>query len=405
MLKPIFALSLVNVLGFTLLIPVFPYVVEQYHGGAFAYGLLLTCYPLFQFFGAPILGTLSDHYGRRPILIISQLGTLLSWFVFASAWFVPNITVFGVGLPLFVLGFSRIVDGATGGNIAVATAFVADVTTPKTRTKIFGFIGAVVGVGLMIGPAIGGFTSDLGYGYLGPAVFAILLSTFTLIWMIGWLPESLKPENRSQHYNFHLWSQINVVAKIAKFENNNMLFRMLNIRLFFNLAFNSYTAIVSLVFIQKFNLNPTNLGVIFLILGLFLIVNQGFVVNWVSQRLGDLRTFYIGQWCMMGGFILYTQLSKLWMLFPISYIANLGFSLGFPTFKAILTNATPDDRQGEVTGLDESIVSLSSAIAPVLSSVIYKQIGMWCFVVFAGFLFVPYAYLRLLGHRKRLSRV
>ena len=140
-LMPVLILTFVNVIGFSILIPVLPEVLKYFTGessGLF-YGLLLSSYALSQFLGAPILGSLSDKYGRRPILLLSQGGTILSWIIFASAYFIPKDMLVGsVSLPLVVIAISRILDGLTGGNVSVAQAWVSDKTTREEKTKAFG---------------------------------------------------------------------------------------------------------------------------------------------------------------------------------------------------------------------------------------------------------------------------
>src|SRR3989344_7690195 len=142
-LVPIAFLTFVNVIGFSIQIPVLPFIVDRYGGGPIMYGILLSSYSMFQFLGAPLLGSLSDKYGRRPILLISQTGTLISWVIFAFAYFVPSsIHVATIPLPLAIIMLSRVVDGITGGNISVANAYVSDLTGPEEKTRIFGLLGA-----------------------------------------------------------------------------------------------------------------------------------------------------------------------------------------------------------------------------------------------------------------------
>jgi len=154
-LLPVILLTFVNTLNFSILIPILPFIIKSYGGGTVIYGIILSTYPFFQFFAAPILGSLSDRYGRRPILLISQAGTMLSWVIFAVAYFVPNVSVGIVSIPLLIIIISRIADGATGGNSAVASAYLSDITTHEEKTKAFGMVGGVVGLGLIFGPVIG----------------------------------------------------------------------------------------------------------------------------------------------------------------------------------------------------------------------------------------------------------
>jgi DHA1 family tetracycline resistance protein-like MFS transporter len=188
---PILLLTFVNAIGGTLLIPVLPFVVRDLGYSDVVFALLIAAYPFSQFFAAPILGSLADHLGRRPVLIVSQAGTLLSWVCFAAAWFV------GDDAALALIAASRVVDGLTGGNASVAAAYLADVTTDEERTKVFSQQGAIAGIALIIGPALGSFSAAGSWGFLGPAVVAIIISSVTLIWLIRSLEESLTPDRRS----------------------------------------------------------------------------------------------------------------------------------------------------------------------------------------------------------------
>src|SRR6185295_10580465 len=156
---PVIFLTFINTLGFAILIPVLPFVVKNYNASSIVYGFLLSIYFIFQFLGAPFLGALRDHYGRKPILMLSHFGTLISWGIFGLAYFVPGVSLFGIALPLYVIGFARIVDGITGGNMSVANAYLSDITTPPEKARAFGTIGAVLGLGMIIGPTLGSFSS------------------------------------------------------------------------------------------------------------------------------------------------------------------------------------------------------------------------------------------------------
>jgi MFS family permease len=180
-LLPAYFLTFVNVLGFSILMPVLPFIVEKYGAPDWVFGLLLSLYSAFQFIGAPYLGALSDSLGRKPILVISQAGTLLSWFIFLLALYLPDYTIFGVGVGLMVIGIARALDGVTGGNTSVANAYVSDITTRQEKSYIFGFLGGIAGIGLMIGPGIGGITASTSLGFKGTALAAIAISTITLL--------------------------------------------------------------------------------------------------------------------------------------------------------------------------------------------------------------------------------
>lgn len=385
------ALNFVDVLSFALFIPVFPFIVEKYGGTITAYGILLAIYPIFQFIGAPILGTLSDVYGRRPILMISQAGTLLSWIIFGAAYFVPNIYLGPFSLPLTIIGFSRMVDGLTGGNMSVANAYLTDITESGEKTKVFGLLASVSGFGLVIGPVIGGAADSAGLGYLGPVIIAFFLSLCAITAMYFYLPETLLRKDREKNLNFELKNELNIFAKIRKL-GSTFLQKMYFLRIFFACAFTGYTAIVVLLIINRFNLTSNQVGVLFLLNGIFFILNQTFLAKLISDRFGNLNAFYIGHLAMATGLLL-TPLANTVLIFIVfTYLVNIGYSLSFPIFRTIITDIVDRSKQGVVIGIDESIVAGASAIGPIIASSLFENTGAWTYVLLSLLLVVPHIF-------------
>ncbi len=224
---PILLLTFVNVIGFSLLIPVLPSVVERYVEPQYVgtlYGALLSSYALFQFLDAPVLGALSDKYDRKPLLLISQAGTTLSWVIFGAAYFIPgDIAIGGIALPLIVIAFSRVVDGITGGNISVADAWISDETTPQNRSRIYGLVGATFGIGFLLGPSIGGISAATEIGYLGTAIVAFMISVITWLYIKFGLPESLPESKRDAHVDVHWLEHLNLIRQFTQFRSNRWL--------------------------------------------------------------------------------------------------------------------------------------------------------------------------------------
>jgi len=181
-LLTIFAIVFVDLLGFGIILPLLPYIAEKYHATATQIGLLTAAYSFFQLVASPILGKLSDRYGRKKILMISQFGSAIGYLMLA----------FSNNLPLLFV--SRIIDGITGGNISIAQAYIADVTTKENRAKGMGMIGAAFGLGFIFGPAIGGFLSQFGYMY--PALFAMVVGLITVLLTHLFLPETVNIKER-----------------------------------------------------------------------------------------------------------------------------------------------------------------------------------------------------------------
>jgi MFS family permease len=386
---PVAFLSFVNTLGFSLLIPLWPFIIEDFGGNTITYGLLLSTYPAFQFFGSPVLGNLSDKYGRRPVLILSQLGTLLSWFLFCLAFAFDGMTVIGISLPLVILLISRAIDGATGGNVSVANAYLSDITEPEERSKAFGLMGAILGIGIVIGPALGSLSSSTPIGYLGTGFVAIIISSITLGVLILWIKESLIPEHRQDNVSFKIYRQLNIPKRFSKYTSNRLLKYILTSRVFFAIAFSSYTSVMILFLIDKFGLDESTIGVIMLITGVFLIINQGFIMNRVVRRIGELKTLKLGLFFAMVGFALHPFLPSVEVYLILAYITFLGVSLAMPNFKVILTQNTKRNEQGEISGLDESILAACSAVFPLVASILYSGLSFYIFIVLAGVISIP----------------
>ena len=184
--KLLFSIILVvfiDLLGFSLILPLLPYYAETFHAYAFVTGLLVASYAVAQLIGAPLLGRMSDRYGRRPILLASIFGTFLGF------------VLLGAANALWILFAARLIDGLTGGNLSIAQAYISDVTDAKNRATGLGMIGAAFGLGFIIGPVIGGFLSQ--WGYAVPAFAAAAMSFLNLILIFAWLPESLTTEKRA----------------------------------------------------------------------------------------------------------------------------------------------------------------------------------------------------------------
>ncbi len=375
---PIILLNLVNGIGFTLLIPVLPFIVRELGYNAAVFGLLMAVYPMSQFFGAPLLGTLSDYYGRKPVLLISQAGTLLSWVIFAAAYFAT-----GSIWPLLIIAFSRVVDGVTGGNQSVANAYLADVTGDEERTKVFGIMGASMAVALMIGPAIGSFASASSVGYLGVAILAIVLSALTLIAMFFMLDESLAPENRSHTLDLNLLHQLNLLSKIRHLAHERALTRLFATRAIFNLVFGGYVTILVLWYADRFGLDQIEVGLMLLAVGVFLIINELLLLPRFEKRFGDLGTLIIGFAIVPIGLLLIRFPDSVWLYLPFAFILNLGVALTFPTLQSVLTKVADERQEGEVQGIDTSIGALFSAVAPILSGILYARIGGNTLIVLA----------------------
>jgi len=394
---PAYLLTLVNVLGFSILMPILPFVVKSYGAEKWVYGLLISLYSFFQFIGAPWLGGLSDVKGRKPILLISQLGTLLSWIVFIFALSLPTYMVFGFALPLWVIALSRILDGVTGGNTSVANAYVSDITTREEKSYIFGYLGGIAGLGMIVGPGIGGLAASTSLGYAGTLLTAAIISTITLLAIIFWLKETHPEEKRAARKRLPLSKILFIPARVKSAQPSSMIKSLFTVKMLFSTMMGFYIGTIALYLIDTFHFNETNLGMFMFAVGVFLSFNQAIVSKFFVRKLGELKTLMIGLSLCVVGFFSITATTNIYLFIPLYYILNLGLSLCFPTFNALISVNAEPTKQGEIMGISESINSFAMAIFPVVSALLYEflKFKLYFFVSALPFLGLVIAYVKL----------
>jgi MFS family permease len=409
---PIIPLTFVNVIGFTLLVPILPSVISRYapaHLVGVIFGILITSYTLSQFIGTPILGSLSDHYGRKPLLLISQIGTVVSWVIFGISYFFDGALLFGFAVPLIMIAVSRIIDGITGGNMSVAHAWISDVTEPHERTKAFGIVNATYGMGSLFGPVIGGLSASTAIGYVGTGITAFIISFITLALTYFTLSESLPGSKKNKKVTIHFWNELNIVEKFKQVSSSSFIKNLLTIRLFFSIVFASYTFLIILYVENSFNFSSVMIGVTLSIIGVFSIFNQIVLVHNISKKIGDLYAMYSSLVAVFIGMILLVIIPnhiQIWsydigyaIFLAVAYILSLGVSLALPTFKSLLTNSVDKTKLGAITGFEESLNALGKAVTPILAGSLFTLVGSRTFLVFAFLLLVPHLYIYIKERR------
>lgn len=399
---PAYFLTFVNTLGFSILIPVLPFIVKDiYNAPEFVYGLILSLYAFFQFIGAPYLGSLSDRIGRKPVLVISQIGTLLSWFIFIIAYFLPTEPVILLALPLWVIIIARIFDGITGGNISVTNAYISDITTPKEKSTIFGYLGGIAGLGIIIGPGIGGLASSGSIGYLGAVLIAFVISLITTFSIIFWLNESNKNIGEAKKEKFSLSKTLLVTKRIKTLNASYVINKIFLLRFVMGLIMASYIATIPLFVVDLFGFDQKQLGFFMLFVGMYLALNQAFAYKYIVSKLGEIKTMFLGFCLMMIGFYCITLEVNIYLYLALYYILNLGFSLVLPVFNSIISQKGEPTKQGEAMGISESIASICMATFPVLAALLYAQIGLYIYYILALVPLVAlYIIYKIIQHEK-----
>lgn len=361
--KPLFSIFLIvfiDMLGFGLILPLLPYYAETFGASDTVIGLLVASYAAAQLIGAPILGRLSDRFGRRPILLISLVGTLIGFLLL------------GFAHTLFLLFAARILDGLTGGNISVAQAYISDVTDSKNRAKGLGMIGAAFGLGFIIGPASGGLLSQ--WGYAVPAFVAAGLVAINLLMVALWLPESLTPEKRA-----NMTEKKPAVTLTALFAALKRPFSgpLLITRFFFGLSFAIFQTIFSLYALRRFNLGPTETGFILTYVGVLSVIVQGWLVGRLSPRFrDDVLIFYsvvIMAVSLLGWALTPSVAILLIVLAPTAFAGGVLNTI----LSSALTKTVQPQEIGGILGLSASIESATRVIAPTLGGVLLERLGAW----------------------------
>lgn len=380
----IFITLLLDVIGIGLIIPVFPQLIEQLTGGNISQasqwsGWLTFVYAIMQFVCAPIIGNLSDKYGRRPVLLLSLLGFGIDYIFLALA---PTIWWLFVG---------RIIAGIFGASMTTATAYIADISTNENRAQNFGMIGAAFGVGFIIGPALGGLL-----GELGPRVPFIAAAGLTLINVIyGYfvLPESLDKAHRRAFD----WKRANPLGSLMQLKKYKGLGGLILALVFLYIASHSVQSTWTFINIEKFNWSTSMIGISLTVVGVLVAAVQGGLIRFINPKLGNEKSIYVGFILYAVGLFLFAFATKSWMMFAFLVPYCLGGIAG-PALQAIMSGNVPQNEQGELQGALTSLMSVTAIIGPIFMTNLFAWFTRpGAIVNFAGAPFLAGAVLMLIS--------
>lgn len=356
----IFTTIFIDLIGFGMVIPILPFYsqTEPFLASPFVIGLLVAIYSWMQFFFTPVLGMLSDKYGRRPVLFVSLLGSALGYFVI------------GFANSLLLVFVGRIISGITGGSISTAQAYIADVTTKENRARGMGLFGAAFGLGFILGPALAGILSK--YGIQVPFYFAAALSLLNAIAVYFILPESLKPEHRSGNSPH----QGRIAGALETLREPH--FRMIAFTYFLLITAFSIMTYAFVLFTEFiFGYNAEQNGYLFAYVGAIAIIMQGVVFGVAARKFGEARLAAFGCLVLTGSLFAMPYASPetggLLGLLAVSTFLSFGNAFATPALNSLASKNAAPNQQGRAMGVMQSGASLARAIGPTIGGILLNN--------------------------------
>jgi DHA1 family tetracycline resistance protein-like MFS transporter len=388
-LLTVFVIVFVDLLGFGLILPLLPFYADQYGASPTIVGLLTASYAAAQLVGAPILGRLSDRHGRRPILLISIFGTFLGFLLLGVAdplgsflaGLLPtslaggDVAAAASAITLVLLFISRILDGLTGGNISVAQAYITDITDEENRARGLGLIGAAFGLGFIIGPAAGGVLSA-GGRYAVPAFFAagVAFLNWIAVWL--WLPESLTDETKAQLAKQPSRAVFSVL-ELWQAMKRPRFGPLLHTRLFYGLAFATFTGVFALYAQYRLDLDSTQTGYLLAYVGLLSVLVQGVAIGRLTKRFPENRLILVSVAVLAVSLLAWAFAPSVWLLLVV--LAPLSFAAGIlnTVINSAITKSVYAEEVGGALGISASIESLTRVIGPTAGGILLDYLGTW----------------------------
>ncbi len=357
-LSIIFSVVIINLIGFGIIIPLLPFYAERLGATELEIGLLFASFSIAQLIASPFVGALADRFGRRPMLVVSLLGT------------VAGFVLLAVAQSLWVLFLSRIIDGLSGGNVTIARAYVADVLEEHERAKGYGMLGAAFGVGFIAGPLLGGVLVPIDLA--APAWAAAALAALAMLATAGWLPETVQRQHRTERPP--LWQQLQELRAFPKMR----AFLVADFVLW--AAVSVYQTTFALFVTRRFGLSADQVSYAIAFLGVVGVLTQGGLVRILIPRLGEHRALWMGLLLMGGGLAVATLMpTPLWFLACL-LPSSIGSGMATPAMLSLLSAQVPPTHQGRLQGVTGSVESLSRIVGPIWGN------GLLHFSLYASYL-------------------
>ncbi len=332
-------------------------------------GLMSAAYPVMQFFAAPVLGDLSDHYGRKPVLAVSSLGTVVGYLLFIVGLFIHSLPV---------LFLSRIIDGITGGNISVAQAAIADITPPENRAKNFGLMGAAFGVGFILGPSLGGILGNYNTSY--PFILAALLSSVSFVLIRRVLPETIQNKTVDRK-PFTLSSAVTGIMRGFRHPTLSKLFVT---TLCFSAGFTFFTSFFGAFLIQRFHFSEQAIGLYFAFVGVWIVITQGFINRRVSGKYSNTVLVLVPLIILACMLIAFSLAPSAWVLYAIVPVFAISNGLITANLSAHISRSSGASNQGEILGINASMSSFSQATVPLIAGFVAASFSVATPILFGA---------------------
>ena len=378
-LATIFAVVFIDVLGFGLILPLLPYYATRFGASAFMIGLLTASYPAAQIIGSPILGRMSDRFGRRPILMVSIAGTAVSFLILGSA------------SALWLLFAGRILDGLTGGNFTVAQSYITDVTTTEDRARGLGLTGAAFGLGFIIGPALGGLLSQWGYGL--PAYVAAAVAMLNVLLVALFLPESLTEERKTE-----LAAQPRggiTLKRLIDALRRPLFGDALELRFFFGVAFATFQTMFSLWALKHLGLNPQAIGLLLAYVGILSVVVQLALIGPLTRRFSEGLLLVVTLVVAGVFFVAWGVSPNIPVLLVVLTPLVFAISIQNTVSQSVLSKTVGPTEIGGAFGLSGAVQNIGSIAAPIIGGAIIGSVGTWAPGLMASIIclgLVPFAW-------------
>jgi DHA1 family tetracycline resistance protein-like MFS transporter len=357
----LFVYVVIELLGMSLILPLLPYYARSFSASALLVGLLGTSNALAQVLGAPLIGRLSDRFGRRPLILVGALATAVGF------------VMLGFAKSLWLMFASRVLDGLLGGNVALAQAYITDVTDEKARAKSLGIIGAAFGIGFIIGPAAGGFLSR--WGVAVPAFAAAGLALVNFVWVLAALPESLTPERRAE-LAVNPRPPVTAAALLAELRRP-VVGPLLTSRLFYALAFGIFQSSFALWAAARLRLEVQQTAYVLAYVGVLSVLVQGVAIGPLTRRFSERALIIAGLPVLGASLLAWAFVPSVALLLVV--LAPMALSAGVlnVALTSSLTKAVARDDVGGTLGLAASLQALTGIAAPAIGGLLLQQVGGW----------------------------